>query len=71
MARSMPDKIDIYWPRDGEPLLIVNPEIVEYTHEHEVMRNGKKVVEVSKTAFTIASCRPATAAEVAAWREQP
>jgi hypothetical protein len=64
-------KLDIYWPRDGEPLLIVNAEITpERSFEHDVVKNGKKVVETSRVSFTVANYRPATAEEVSAWREQ-
>ena len=70
MAKST-DKLDIYWPRDGEPLLIVNPEIIQRSFEREIIENGKTVLKTTQLSFTVANCRPATAAEVAAWRAQP
>lgn len=65
------DRIDLTWPDgDGHPMRIVEHELVSYTEELPMIVNGKKVIERTKTEFTVASARPATEAEVQAWHEQ-
>lgn len=67
----MPEHIELTWPDgDGHPMRIVDQELVSYTEEHPMIVEGKKVIERTKTEFTVASARPATAAEVRKWRQQ-
>lgn len=67
----MSEKIELTWPDgDGRPMRIINPELVSYPRETTVTRGGKKVIERTITEFTVASVRPATAAEVKRWRGQ-
>ncbi|MDE2021134.1 MAG: hypothetical protein KGJ13_12430 [Patescibacteria group bacterium] len=56
---------------DGHPGRIINPEIVSYLREQVVKRNGMEVTALARVEFTICSSRPATEAEIKAWRAQP
>lgn len=63
--------IELTWPDgEGHPMRIVSTELVSYPIETPVTKNGKKVIERTRLEFTVASARPATEAEVQAWREQ-
>ena len=59
---------DITWAT-GKPCALLDKQIVTY---HEPVLDAKgKVVGAKPWSFTVASCRPATAEEVEAWRAQP
>lgn len=62
--------LDLTWAT-GEPCVLVNPQLVRYTRDEDVIRAGKKVVERTVTEFTVATVRPATEREVNAWKAQP
>ena len=67
----MTKPIDITWiDGNGHPMRIISTELVRYGRDQEIIDNGKKVVERTVTEFTVATARPATEAEVQAWREQ-
>jgi hypothetical protein len=52
----------------GAPRVILDPQLVEYRTEERVRRNGKTVVDVTRSSFTVCSSRPATEAEIEKWR---
>ena len=66
MAKST---LDVTWIL-GEPR-VLNCTMVRYPNEVKVDRNGKIVTETRYTEFMACGSRPATEAEVEAWREQP
>lgn len=70
MAKS--DRVDLTWPDDsGRAWRIVESVKVSYPFEQEIIINGKKVIERSRTEFMVAHARPATNEEIERWRKQP
>jgi hypothetical protein len=66
------EKINLTWPEsDDRPWRILNSERVCYPIEHEVLKNGKKVIEQTRVEFMVATARPATEAELQQWKDQP
>jgi hypothetical protein len=64
------DRIDLTWPDgNGHPFRIVNPELV--TYHADVLDAAGKVIGREPWSFTIATVRPASAAEVDVWWWQP
>ena len=60
---GMTKHIDLTWPDgNGHPMRIVNPELVRYGRDQEIIKNGKAVIERTVTEFTVATARPATEA---------
>lgn len=68
----MADQIVLTWPdADDKPMRIVSSNPVSYEIQKQVIENGKKVIKTTKVEYTACSARPATKAEVDAWKNQP
>jgi hypothetical protein len=64
------DRIDLTWPDGpGHPFRIVNPELV--TYHADVLDAQGKMIGCKPWSFTVATVRPASAAEVEQWWRQP
>jgi len=66
----MTDRLDITWAT-GSACVLVDPQLVSYPRSRRVKVDGRMVEEwLAPLEFTVASARPASAAEVERWREQ-